>query len=230
LAKVNRASSPLIPLYQQISESIIRDIAAGRFVAGDRLPTERELAKEYRTTVRTLRKALKELETTNVLERIQGSGNYVRSNKLTHSIYSMFRLDLPTAEVISVTELNKPRSLPAFGTAEKATRVRRLRSLDNIPIAVEEIWLDLDAGKINKKELGDSLYKYYQVKLGFWIHRAEDKVTVQTLPQWTPESFENDHSRMFGYIERLSWAQHKTPVECSRTWFNPIKACYVQRL
>jgi len=80
LAKVNRASSPLIPLYQQISESIIRDIAAGRFVAGDRLPTERELAKEYRTTVRTLRKALKELETTNVLERIQGSGNYVRSN------------------------------------------------------------------------------------------------------------------------------------------------------
>jgi len=236
MAKVNRTGSALMPLFQQISESLTRDIAAGRFVTGDRLPTERVLAQEYNTTVRTLRKALKELENSGMLERIQGSGNYVRSNNLARSIYSMFRLELPnggglpTADLISISELNKPKYLPDFGTSKRATRVRRLRRLDNNPIAIEEIWLDCDAGKIDKSELGDSLYKYYQVKLKFWIHRAQDKVSVQSLPRWAPEGFDTVDSGMFGFIERLSWAQNKTPVEYSRTWFNPYKARYVQRL
>jgi len=217
----------------------MREIAAGRFVAGDRLPPERELAKQFSTTVRTLRKALNELNKSGLLERVQGSGNYVRSNKpgaeSVGSIYSLFRLELPeggglpTAELLSVSEINKPSSLPEFGTSSRACRVRRLRSLDNTPIAVEEIWLDRDAGKIDSKSLGDSLYRYYQVKLGFWIHKAEDRVSVQSLPKWAPESFGDGYDNAFGFVERLSWAQYKHPVEYSRTWFNPLTARYVQR-
>jgi len=217
----------------------VREIAAGRFVAGDRLPPERELAKQFGTTVRTLRKALKELDKSGLLERVQGSGNYVRGNKhgskLVGSIYSLFRLELPeggglpTAKILSVNEINKPSSLPDFGTSSRACRIRRLRSLDNTPIAVEEIWLDRDAGKIDSKLLGDSLYRYYQVNLGFWIHKAEDRVSVQSLPNWTPELLGNEQDNAFGFIERLSWAQYKHPVEYSRTWFNPLTARYVQR-
>ncbi len=256
MTEVSRAGSTLIPLYLQISESITRDIAAGRFVAGDRLPPERALAKQYGTTVRTLRKALNELAGSGMLERRQGSGNYVRSNQHARSIYSMFRLELPhggglpTARVLSISELKKPRSLPEFGTSGRASRIRRLRSLDRQAIAVEEIWLDRDAGKVDAKSLGDSLYRYYQVKLGFWIQRAEDQVSVQSLPAWSPASFTDSAkttiekaggeavrqvagqagAQAFGYIERLSWAQDKKPVEYSRTWFDPVRARYVQRL
>ena len=50
MTQVARAGSTLIPLYLQISESISREIAAGRFAPGDRLPPERELAKQFTTT------------------------------------------------------------------------------------------------------------------------------------------------------------------------------------
>jgi GntR family transcriptional regulator len=230
------ADSTLIPLYLQISESLSREIAAGRFTEGDRLPPERDLAKQFGTTVRTLRKALAELQKQGMLESVQGSGNYVRATDQTRSIYSMFRLELPdggglpTAQVLQIEELAKPEDLPAFGTSEFATRIRRLRCLDQIAIALEEIWLDRDAGLIDINQLGDSLYRYYQLKLGFWIHRAEDRVSVSDLPSWTPDSFGNRAGETFGYIERFSWAQSALPVEYSRTWFNPVKSRYVQRL
>ena len=231
-----QTGSSLIPLYQQIHESIARDIASGRFVTGHRLPPERELAKRYNTTVRTLRKALDELTKSGMLERIQGSGNYVRSNQLARSIYSMFRLELPnggglpTAKVLGIRELEKPKSLPDFGTSSRASRIRRLRFLDTTAIAVEEIWLDRDVGEIDKDSLGDSLYLHYQVKLGFWIHRAEDRVSVQALPAWAPGILGDRSITRFGFIERLSWAQDNMPIEYSRTWFDPVAARYVQRL
>lgn len=225
-----------LPLYLQISESISREIAAGRFNDGDRLPPEHQLAKQFATTVRTLRKALTELQQQGMIDTVQGSGNYVCVTNQVRSIYSMFRLELPdggglpTAQVLQVKELNKPSSLPSFGTSNRATRLRRLRCLDQIAIAVEEIWLDLDAGGIDVNQLSDSLYRYYQLKLGFWIHRAEDKVSISKLPTWAPRSLGNKAGDMFGYVERFSWAQASTPVEYSRTWFNPEKARYVQRL
>ena len=69
-----------LPKYLQISELLIRDIAAGRLEDGARLPTERDLATQLSTSVGTLRKALSELERQGLLERIQGTGNYIRSN------------------------------------------------------------------------------------------------------------------------------------------------------
>ncbi len=228
--------STLIPLYMQIGESISRDIAAGRFSDGDRLPPERELARQFSTTVRTLRKALVELQNQGLIESVQGSGNYVRLTDQTGSIYSLFRLELPeggglpTAQVLSIRKLKKPRDLPGFGNSDRATRVRRLRFLDQIAVAVEEIWLDESAGEIDASKLGDSLYRYYRLKLGFWIHKAEDRVSIQPLPDWTPDALGSASDSMFGFVERFGWAQEKSPIEFSRTWFNPVSARYVQRL
>lgn len=230
------AGSTLIPLYMQICESLSRDILAGRFSDGDRLPPERELAQQFNTTVRTLRKALTELQSQGLLESVQGSGNYVRLAGQARSIYSLFRLELPeggglpTAQVLSIKMLKKPKDLPVFGNSDRATRIRRLRCLDQIAVAVEEIWLDESAGEIDPQKLGDSLYRYYQLKLGFWIHKAEDRVSIQALPTWSPDSPGSTPGTMSGFVERFSWAQDKLPVEYSRTWFDPVKARYVQRL
>ena len=230
------ARSTLIPLYKQISESISRDIAAGRYSDGDRLPPERELARYFNTTVRTLRKALTELQSRNLIEAVQGSGNYVRLVDQAQSIYSLFRLELPgggglpTAQVLNIKMLKKPKDLPVFGSCNRATRIRRLRCLDQTAVALEEIWLDESAGQVIPDKLGDSLYRYYQLRLGFWIHKAEDKVSIQPLPEWTPATLGNKAGTLFGFVERFGWAQEKSPIEYSRTWFNPVKSRYVQRL
>lgn len=230
------ARASALPIYLQISEVLIREIAAGRLVDGVRLPPERELAQQYGTTVRTLRKALAELEKKGLLERVQGSGNYVRANPQVDSVYSMFRLELtsggglPTAQILSIEEHAKEVELRAFGTSDRGTRIRRLRFLDQTAIAVEEIWLDRDAGAVDPETISDSLYRYYKMKLGFWITRAEDYVSIAKTPQWAPEGFGKEPGRAVGYIERLSWAQAPQPVEFSRTWFDTDVAHYVQRL
>lgn len=225
-----------LPIYMQISEFLIREIAAGRLVDGERLPPERDLAKSHGTTVRTLRKALAELEKKGLLERIQGSGNYVRASVQAESIYAMFRLELttggglPTADILSAQEAAKPEDLPNFGTAETGYRFRRLRYLNRIPIAVEEIWLDRGAGELKLAALSDSLYRSYQLQLGLRIQRAEDRVGIGNVPTWAPDGFGKAPGAPVGFIERFSWADTPAPVEFSRTWFDTDKALYVQRL
>jgi GntR family transcriptional regulator len=225
-----------LPIHLQISEHLTREIAAGRLTDGERLPPERALAGQYGTTVRTLRKALEELANNGLLRRVQGSGNYVQAASSLASVYSMFRLErvdgggLPTADLVSVERMPKPADLPRFGSDDAATRIRRLRRLDAAPIAVEEIWLDGSAGHIDAKALSDSLYRTYRLHLGFWITRAEDRVSIGPVPDWSPPGFVKPPGTTVGYIERLSWAQRPEPVEFSRTWFDPDRAHYVQRL
>lgn len=225
-----------LPIYIQISELLIREIAAGRLIDGERLPPERDMAAELGISVGTLRKALAELTRKGLLERVQGSGNYVRQSAETKSIYAMFRLELleggglPRADILDVAKLKKPAGIPAFGTSDSGSRIRRLRYLNNTIIAVEEIWLDASMGEVRREQVSDSLYHYYQKQLGFWISRAEDRVGIGEVPEWAPDVFPKRPGTITGYVERLSWADRPEPIEFSRTWFDTDKALYTQRL
>lgn len=225
-----------LPMYIQIVELLIRDIGAGRLIDGERLQPERDMATRLGVSVGTLRKSLGELEAKGLLERVQGSGNYIRAGEGSAGIYAMFRLELheggglPRAQVLDVDFLEKPNDLPQFGQSNFGSRVRRLRSLNDTIIAVEEIWLDESAGRVVKAAVSESLYRYYQQHLGFWIARAEDRVSVGCVPEWTPADFTRPAGDAVGYIERLSWSDKPDAVEFSRTWFDPDRAQYVQRL
>ncbi|WP_323764806.1 GntR family transcriptional regulator [Marinovum sp.] len=231
----DRPSVQALPLYLQISEVLLRDIAAGRLVEGERLPPERDMARQHGTSVTTLRKALAELEGKGLLERIQGSGNYIRAGqgRAIPGEYSMFRLELraggglPTSRLIDVVPLTKDHD---WGAAATASRVRRLRLLGGRPAAVEEIWLDADAGRVEAAQISDSLYRYYRLRLGLWITRAEDRVTIDRVPDWAPEGFGPAPGALTGYVERYSWGRGPQPVEFSRTWFDTDVAQYVQRM
>ena len=226
-----------LPLYVQISEMLIREIMAGRLIDGERLPPEREMAADLGIAVGTLRRALAELEGKGLLERVQGSGNYVRHRPDVPSIYAMFRLELaqggglPTAEILSVDRLPKPAGAPDFGPSPEGHRIRRLRRLSGQPVAAEEIWLDGSrADRLAPEELSESLYHAYRARLGFWIARAEDRVWVAPAPAWVPAAFGPRPGTPCGYVERTAWAQDGAPCEFSRTWFDPDRARYVQRL
>ncbi len=232
----NSRNPNALPIYVQIAELLIRDISAGRLIDGERLPPERDMAANLQVSVGTLRKSLAELEKKGMLERIQGSGNYVRETGTQNSVYAMFRLELPEggglprADILSVDHQEKPSDLPKFGASTAGSRVRRKRYLNDTIIAIEEIWLDESAGRIEESLLSDSLYRYYQQQLGFWISRAEDRVSVSALPDWTPQDFTRPAQDTVGYIERFSWSDRSEPVEFSKTWFDPDRAIYVQRL
>jgi GntR family transcriptional regulator len=233
---MNSAAGSL-PIYVQIAELLVRDIAANRLIDGERLPPERDMASSLGIAVGTLRKALAELEKRGLLERRQGSGNYIRAISDPQSVYAMFRLELieggglPTAEILSVLRCEKPAELPEFGTSNEAWRIRRLRRLSGKPAALEEIWLDAGyAAAFKVEDLSESLYLYYRQKLNLWIVRAEDHIGLGTVPEWRPEEFGMAVGAPVPHVLRISQDQHGGKAEVSSTWFDPDIARYVARL
>jgi len=66
-----------LPLYLSISRQIQRLIQKGELQPGDRLPTQRELAEKFDTTVMTIRQALDVLSAEDVIRTEHGIGTFV---------------------------------------------------------------------------------------------------------------------------------------------------------
>ena len=226
-----------LPLHMQVSEGLIRDIAAGKLADGSRLPPERDMAEGLGIAIGTLRRALQTLQDQGLLHRVQGSGNYVRARADVASIYALFRLELltggglPTAQVLSVDRLVKDPGLPAFGPHAEGHRIRRLRFLSGQAAAVEEIWLDATrAATVTADDLSDSLYLFYRERLRLRIARAEDRIGIGRLPDWSPAAFPTAPGTLLPRVTRLAVAEDGTPVEASWTWYDPAICAYVARL
>lgn len=225
-----------LPKYVQASETLIRDISAGRLRDGERLAPEREMAAQMGIAVGTLRKALSELEGRGLVERIQGSGNYVRHRPEASGLYAFFRLErlegggLPTADLLDLRRMEKPDDLPRFGQSTHGFRIQRMRRLSALPVAIEEIWLDgIWAQEISPKELSESLYLFYRRSLNLWIAKAEDRIGIAPVPDWgrSLDVFQGDFA---GYVERWGRTESNEVAEYSRTWFNADRARYVSRM
>jgi DNA-binding GntR family transcriptional regulator len=242
-------SKPL-PLYIQISEMLSREILAGHWRVGERIPTEPELSVSRGVASGTLRKAVAELEQRGVLERKQGSGTYVRGGRKAKNIYEFFRLELlaggglPTAQILGVDQELLPDgisfggssakggdSAPASkGRGKKGYRIRRLRLLNGVAVALEEIWIDMRHKKnLQAKELTDSLYLFYKNHFGFWVSKVEDHIGVDPVPDWAPEALALPPHQPCTFIERYAWSNANAIEEYSRTWVNPRQARYSAR-
>ncbi|MBS1304265.1 GntR family transcriptional regulator [Loktanella sp. SALINAS62] len=223
-----------LPKYIQVSERLIREIAAGHLADGSRLPGERDMARDLDLSVGTLRKALAVLESKGLLHRVQGSGNYVRHRADVVSVYSFFRLEkpggggFPTARVLDVGRRPRPAFAPDGWPAPQAWRIRRLRLLDDLPAALEEIWID-GAHALGTKGLNQSLYRAYSARLGLTITRIEDRIGVGQVPSWAPQDFTRAAGTPCVLVTRKGWEQDATPMEVSRTWVDEQNARYVSR-
>ena len=226
-----------LPLHMQITELIIRDIAAGRLVDGERLAPERDMAESFGIAVSTLRKALASLQEKGLLERVQGSGNYIRTKADTGSVYAFLRLELveggglPQARALEVEFLPKNPALPYFGPHTHGHRIRRLPFLSRTIAAAEGIWLAASYGvRPSAVELSESLYYFYARNLNLRIARAEDRVGLGPLPDWVPPDFPHAAGTQLPMVTRVSYGYENAPVEASWTWYDPDRVRYTVRL
>ena len=61
------------PTYRKVASALVEHIVAGRLQAGDRLPPELELARQFGVNRSTVREALRELDSAGLLGRRRGS-------------------------------------------------------------------------------------------------------------------------------------------------------------
>jgi GntR family transcriptional regulator len=81
-------ASPL-PLYHQLAELLGREISAGRYLAGDRIPSEHELAERYGVGRPTVRQATDVLIRRRMIERRRGAGTFVLERAPEVDLFSL---------------------------------------------------------------------------------------------------------------------------------------------
>jgi GntR family transcriptional regulator len=67
------------PVYQQIVDQVKRDIALGRLVKAEQLPTVRQLAQQLTINPNTIAKAYRQLEQEGIIVTRAGAGAFVAS-------------------------------------------------------------------------------------------------------------------------------------------------------
>ncbi len=67
------------PLYKQLYISILEEIKTGKLKSGDRVPSEKELADQFKVSRITSKKALEILVQEGLIERARGKGSFVSS-------------------------------------------------------------------------------------------------------------------------------------------------------
>ena len=139
-------------LYQRIAETIAGLIEGGEFVAGERLPAERELARRLGVSRASLREALSALEIEGYVEIRVGSGVYVRARR-RRIRPTAFRFR--TAEV-SPFDMLRARRLIEAETAALAARHATRAQIEAIEAAFARLSRDMLASKSRSE--GDRLF------------------------------------------------------------------------
>ncbi|NHN33465.1 GntR family transcriptional regulator [Paenibacillus agricola] len=70
-------STKPVPKYIQLKQEIMGWLQGSRILPNERMPTEHEIAEQFKMSRQTVRQALGELEQEGWLYRVQGSGTYV---------------------------------------------------------------------------------------------------------------------------------------------------------
>lgn len=136
-----------VPLYRQLADELNAQISAGQLAAGERIPSENELAARYRLGRPTVRQATEVLVRRRLLERRRGSGTFV-SDAPEVDLFSLggTLASFERSGVELQTRLLKPlrlRKVSAAGNpfaGGRAYSVERLGSVRRKPVLLEHIY------------------------------------------------------------------------------------------
>ncbi|MFZ5596421.1 MAG: FadR/GntR family transcriptional regulator [Bacillota bacterium] len=142
-------------LYEEIAGQVIKQISAGHYRPGEKLPGEREMAAQLGVNRGSLREALRVLEFMRVVEKRVGAGVFVRDPERDFSLETIvFRflaedgLDQDSLkglyEAIVIVEVNMARLAARRSTGEDIARLRELTARMDSMLDSADGFTDLD--------------------------------------------------------------------------------------
>ena len=173
-------------LYQKVDNIIRQCLIDNVWKPGDALPSEMQLADELDVSQGTVRKALNDMVTENLLFRRQGLGTFVSEHTERRALFLYFSIVgndgsrlLPESNILSCEE-----KIPTPEEAEKLqlnqgdmiVQFRRIRFFNNAPTIVETISLPLEhfPGFGTDVEPPNNLFRFYQSAYGITVAKAEE--------------------------------------------------------
>ncbi len=179
-----------IARYQQVYTVLSQALAEGSIAAGEALPSEPTLVREYGVSRTTVRRALARLAAEGSIIRRRGSGTFAKDGlekpkpgrKLTHMLDDLRSVGANTrSKLLAFEHVSTPefllRECPDFG--EKALLIRRLRSVGNNPVVLATIYVpERLATLLTPRRLGADTVLIALDKLGHRATTADQQTTA----------------------------------------------------
>ena len=232
------------PLYQQIKALIVKSLEAAEWRPGEAIPSEMELAARFKVSQGTVRKAIDELATENLLVRRQGKGTYVATHAEQKVQYRFLRLAPDDGEpvgaqrrFIDCRRLRAPsdiaRSLE-LKSGDTVVQVRRVLSFRGVPIVLDDIWLPGQLFKgLTAERLSDyrgPMYGLFETEFGVRMIRATEKLRAVAADAAAAELLGLAVGTPLLSVERLSLTYGDKPVEWRRGLYNTAAHHYRNEL
>jgi GntR family transcriptional regulator len=222
------------PLYRQIKALLVKSLQAGEWTPGQVIPSEQELAARFRVSQGTVRKAIDEMATDNVLVRRQGKGTFVATHAEQSTQYRFLRLtpDDGSAPALQRRLLDCRRMRPptevakllALKSGEAAVQVRRLLLTGpapaQTPVVLDDLWLPGTLFKGLSAERLEAwrgpLYSLFESEFSVHMIRAEEKLRAVAAGPEEAELLAVAEGTALLSVERLSFTYGNRPVELRR--------------
>jgi GntR family transcriptional regulator len=238
------ATPSFLPLYQQIKALLTRSLQAGEWRPGEAIPSEVELALRFKVSQGTVRKAIDELATENLLVRRQGKGTFVATHAEENTQYRFLRLtpDAGTSasmqrRLLDCRRMRAPAEVARaleLKSGEPAVQLRRLLLTESRPVVLDDIWLPGNQfkGLTSEKLQGyrGPMYGLFETEFGVRMIRAEEKIRALAANPEEAELLALPTGTPLLLVERLSFTYGDRPVELRRGLYNTAHHHYRNEL
>lgn len=214
------------PLYQQVKELMVARLTDRSWPPGSILPSESLLAAEFGVSQGTVRKALDELTSENLLRRSQGRGTFVTEHTANRSLFHFLNLvdadgekQIPESHLLGLEKGSASQEeaealdiLPLMDVV----RIRRNRSLTGKPVITEEIVTSssLTPGlEAYADHLPNTLYQFYEREFGFSVTRAQEWLTAVSATEHHAQALEVKLGTPLLCVKRIAYTYNSQPVE-----------------
>lgn len=236
------ADSISVPLYLQIRNTLLEEIAAGRHAEGSDVLTEKTLQERFGVSRATIRHALDTLEREGVVARRKGFGTVVQAPKIRPELVMLtsFTEDVqrrgltPGSKTLDIAlVVPPPRVCAAFqlGETDKVWYILRLRTIDGVPVGLHDLYIPPNI-EFSPQTLA-SMSSYYELLRTH--HHLEPQHAIETLTACNAGEREAEllavaQGSALLIVERLTYAQAGQPIEYVRVAYRADQYEYQVKL
>lgn len=232
------------PLYRQIKDLMLQALEAGEWRPGQVIPSEQELAARFNVSQGTVRKAVDEMASENLLVRKQGKGTFVASHHDPRAFFRFLRLVPLSGDITSPSSM--PLDCWRAKAGQEASRmldikvgdqiiiVRRLLKFSGHPVVVDEIYLPGEIFHALTLEMlqtwTGSLYSLFESRFGLRMIRAQERIRAVAADRSVSEVLDVPEGHPLLSVERVTYTYGEKPVEWRRGLYLTDEHYYLNEL
>jgi GntR family transcriptional regulator len=232
------------PLYQQIKALILGSLQAGEWKPGEAIPSENDLAARFKVSQGTVRKAIDELASENLLVRRQGKGTFVATHHEDRVHFRFLRLvpddgepHYPKSKILDCKRLRAPAEIAKLldlKAGDAVVQIERILFFSEEATVYEEIWLPGTTFKgLTTERLVDwrgPMYALFETEFATHMVRATERLRAVAADELSAKHLGIEINTPLLAVERVSFTYGERPVEVRKAVYLTSTHHYLNEL